>query len=81
MGVGMFTLSIFSSTSKSIVEDFLFNNLYVEELMSLNDGFAYQISDEISKKDLFFFIQVRQIQGIFDTIAAQDKLKIQSSGS
>jgi len=81
MGVGMFTLSIFSSTSKSIVEDFLFNNLYVEELMSLNDGFAYQIYDEIKKKDLFFFIQVRQIQGIFDTIAAQDKLKIQSSGS
>jgi hypothetical protein len=28
-----------------------------------------------------YFIQVRQIQGIFDTIAAQDKLKIQSSGS
>ena len=81
MGVGMFTLSIFSSNSKSIVEDFLFNNLYVEELMSLNDGFAYQISDEINKKDLYFFIQVRQIQGIFDTIAAQDKLKIQSSGS
>jgi hypothetical protein len=81
LGIGMFNLTIFSSDSKSIVEDFLFNNLYVEELLSLYKGFEYEIYDEINGEILYFFIQVRQIQGIFDTIAAQDKLKIQCSGS
>jgi len=76
LGVGMFTLSIFSSSSKSMVEDFLFNNLYVEELLNLNNGFDIILEDGTK-----CFVQVRQIQGIFDTIAAQDKLKIQSSGS
>ena len=75
VGVGMFALTIFSLNSKSIVEDYLFNNLYVEELLMLNEGFEKEIND------VTYFIQVRQIQGIFDTIAAQDKLKIQSSGS
>ena len=81
LGVGMFNLTIFSSDSKSIVEDFLFNNLYVEELLSLYKGFEYQVYDEINNENLYFFVQVRQIQGIFDTIAAQDKLKFQSCGS
>ena len=75
IGVGMFALTIFSLNSKSIVEDYLFNNLYVEELLILNEGVPVKIDDMI------YFIQVRQIQGIFDTIAVQDKLKIQSSGS
>ena len=75
VGVGMFALSIFSLNSKSIVEDYLFNNLYVEELLMLHEGFEKTIDN------VTYFIQVRQIQGIFDTIAAQDKLKIQSSGS
>jgi hypothetical protein len=75
VGVGMFALSIFSLDSKSIVEDYLFNNLYVEELLMLYEGFEKTIDN------VTYFIQVRQIQGIFDTIAAQDKLKIQSSGS
>ena len=81
LGVGMFNLTIFSSDSKSVVEDFLFNNLYVEELLSLYKGFEYQVYDEINNENLYFFVQVRQIQGIFDTIAAQDKLKFQSCGS
>ena len=54
----------------------MFNNLYVEELLNLNNGFDIILEDGTK-----CFVQVRQIQGIFDTIAAQDKLKIQSSGS
>ena len=71
----MFILTIFSSNVKSVAEDFLFINFYVEELLHLNKGFEYEVND------VKYFIQIRQIQVILDTIAAQDKLNIQSSNS
>ena len=71
----MFALAIFSSDIKSVAEDFLFNNLYVEELLHLKDGYEYTIDNVV------YFIQVRQIQVILDTIAAQEKLNIQSSNA
>jgi hypothetical protein len=71
----MLALTIFSSKIKSVAEDFLFNNFYVEELLHLYNGFEYEIND------VKYFIQIRQIQVILDTIAAQDKLNIQSSNA
>ena len=54
LGVGMLALTIFSSKIKSIAEDFLFNNFYVEELLHLSrcpGSLAF-----LQKFGIFFFL-------------------------
>jgi hypothetical protein len=75
LGMGMFALSIYSCTSKSAGENFLFEKLFVEELLMLEKGVEYEVDN------IQYFIQVRLILNIFDSKAIEEHLHVQASGS
>lgn len=53
IGVGTFLLSIFTKTKNSLVEEFLFSNCLVPELMLLNEGIEVKVNGER------YFLQAR----------------------
>jgi hypothetical protein len=70
LGIGMFLISIFTGITGSNAEDFFKRNLIVSELRSLCEGVFFKIHEKQ------YFVQVRMILTILDTIAVQDFLKV-----
>jgi len=73
LGIGMFLISVFTARMKSNAEDFFLRSLYVGELLKLEEGILLTVNNRS------FFVQVRMILTILDTIAVQDMLKCQTN--
>jgi len=70
LGLGMFLLSVFTAILASNSEDFFLRSLMVGELKALYDGVTINI------KGISYFVQVRMILTILDTVAVYDFLKV-----
>jgi len=75
LGQGMFLLTVFTSILASNTEDFFLRSLLVGELTALKDGIV------INVKGISYFVQVRMILTILDTIAVYDFLKVQAGSA
>lgn len=75
VGIGLFCLSIFTSRTDSVAEQFLLRYCFAGELRELQYGRELTLFGKI------FFIQVRLISTVLDTIAVQDVFKVVTSGS
>lgn len=75
IGIGLFCLSIFTGKTNCGAEDFLLKHCLCDELKTLENGVALRVG----KRE--YFIQVRMISTVLDTIAVQDVLKVKSSNS
>jgi len=75
LGIGMFLISVFTARMKSNAEDFFLRTLYVGELLELEKGINLTVNNR------HYFVQVRMILTILDTIAVQDMLKCQTNQS
>jgi hypothetical protein len=75
LGQGMFLLTVFTSILASNTEDFLLRSLLVGELTALKNGVVIHV------KGVSYFVQVRMILTILDTIAVYDFLKVQAGSA
>jgi hypothetical protein len=73
LGIGMFLLSVFTSALKSNVHDFFLRGLVVEELKILYDGINMTVNG------VNYFVQVRMILTILDTIGVEDLMLVQTN--
>ena len=74
-GVGTFLLSIITDREGSKVEDFIFRDCLVEELLALYNGVTMIVNDEE------YFIQARLILHVYDTKAMEKLFRFRSVGS
>jgi hypothetical protein len=73
-GKGLFTISIYTATSKSNTEKFIFDNL-VDELLMLQDGI------EVTINNTKYFLQARLVMQCYDSRALESMLCTQGGGS
>jgi len=75
LGQGMFLLTVLISILASNTEDFFLRSLLVGELNALKNGVV------INVKGVLYFVQVRMILTILDTIAVYDFLKVKAGSA
>jgi hypothetical protein len=75
LGAGMFLLSVFTGVLQSSSDDFFLRSLVVGELKALNKGML------LTANGVVYFVQVRMILTILDTIAVSDLLHVQTNQS
>jgi hypothetical protein len=84
VGVGMFTISVFTGgdsvkADAKILEDFIFLNCLIKELLMLKDGVIIEDLLEYGGKQ--YFLQVRLILHLYDTRALEGIMHVQAAGA
>jgi hypothetical protein len=73
--VGTFLITTFTATPQSPAERFILEDCLSKELLQFYEGFEFTIDD------VTYFVQIRLISTILDTIACQEVLGVQATGS
>jgi hypothetical protein len=79
-GIGMHLMSIYVGKDECVISDFLFRELFVQELRRLNDGIIMEMVQPNGIPKLYF-IQVRIIGFVLDTPAVQEVACVQTNNS
>lgn len=75
VGIGMFTISLFTKSTKSSCYKFILHDCFVQELKLLEQGVKMTISGRM------YYVQARLILHRYDTKALESVCKIQGTGS